>query len=39
MSASAVSKRPIADIRKPQLPSGLQSFAKRAVRDASQPIF
>jgi hypothetical protein len=25
-------------IRKPQLPSGLQSFAQRAIRDVSQPI-
>jgi hypothetical protein len=38
-SGTAGGIRPIADIRKPQLPSGLQSFAQRAVRDASQPIF
>lgn len=33
-------RRLTADIgmRKPQLPSGLQSFAQRAIRDVSQPI-
>jgi hypothetical protein len=38
LSASGRS-RPIADIRRLQLPSGLQSFAQWAVHDASQPIF
>jgi hypothetical protein len=32
-------RRPKAAIRKPQLPPGLQSFAQRVIRDASQPIF
>jgi hypothetical protein len=32
-------ERPLAVIRYPQLRSGLQSFAQRAIRDASQPTF